>query len=190
MTVTSRTTSWASMNVTLRPATDPDAPRVANVLIDTRTRFMPYAPSAHTDEEVREWVVSYLVPTSRVTVAEVEGHVMGVMATEVGDQVSWVTQMAVDPTIVGHGLGSLLLARAVGTLVSPIRLYTFQANVGARRFYERHGFVAIEFTDGQTNEEHCPDILYEYRVLQDEAHSLGQADVATARGSPQTLNRQ
>ena len=160
---------WAAMNVTLRPATAADAPRVASVLMDTRTRFMPYAPSAHTDEEVREWVASYLVPTSRVTVAVVDGHVMGVMATEVKDQVSWVTQLAVDPALVGSGLGSLLLARAMGTLELPIRLYTFQANVGARRFYERRSFMAIEFTDGQTNEEHCPDVLYEYRAPQAEA---------------------
>ena len=37
----------------------------------------------------------------------------------------------------------------------------FQANSGARRFYERRGFVAVEFTDGESNEERCPDVLYE-----------------------------
>jgi hypothetical protein len=35
------------------------------------------------------------------------------------------------------------------------------ANAGARRFYERHGFSAIEFTDGSANEERCPDVLFE-----------------------------
>ena len=43
----------------------------------------------------------------------------------------------------------------------PIRLYTFQTHSLARRFYERHGYKAIEFTDGQGNEEKCPDVLYE-----------------------------
>ncbi len=47
------------------------------------------------------------------------------------------------------------------TMSLPIRLYTFQANLGARRFYSRHGFVAIEFGDGRANEERCPDVLYE-----------------------------
>jgi hypothetical protein len=42
-----------------------------------------------------------------------------------------------------------------------VRLWCFQANSGARRFYERHGFVAVEFTDGHDNEEGCPDVLYE-----------------------------
>jgi len=74
---------------------------------------------------------------------------------------SWITQMAVDPRLVGMGIGSLLLAQAVRTMSLPIRLYTFQANLGARRFYSRHGFVAVEFADGRANEERCPDVLYE-----------------------------
>jgi ribosomal protein S18 acetylase RimI-like enzyme len=51
----------------------------------------------------------------------------------------------------------------MANLTSPIRLYTFQENDGARRFYERHGFRAIEFGDGSNNEENCPDVLYEWR---------------------------
>ena len=123
---------------------------------------MPYAPSAHTDGELREWVASRLVPSGGVTVVELRDRIVAVMATANTDAFSWVTQMAVDPALVGQGIGSLLLAHAMHTLPLPIRLYTFQANVGARRFYERHGFVTIELTDGQANEEHCPDVLYEF----------------------------
>jgi hypothetical protein len=46
-------------------------------------------------------------------------------------------------------------------LARPVRLYTFQPNEHARRFYERKGFAPIEFSDGSTNEERCPDVLYE-----------------------------
>jgi len=67
--------------------------------------------------------------------------------------------IAQDPAFVGQGIGSLLLTHAMRCLAPPIRLYTFQANVGARRFYERHGFVAVEMTDGD-NEEHEPDVRY------------------------------
>jgi len=151
------------MNATLRPATSADALRVASLLIDTRAAFMPYAPSAHPDEELRAWVASHLVPSGGVTVAEVHGKVVGAMATGQVGGASWVTQMAVDPALVGQGIGSLLLAHAMRTLAPPVRLYTFQANSGARRFYERHGFAAIEFTDGRSNEERCPDVLYELR---------------------------
>jgi GNAT superfamily N-acetyltransferase len=149
------------MTTRLRPATAADAARIADLLIDTRLRFMPYAPSAHTDDEVRAWVASQLVPTGGVVVAEVDGSVVGAMATESGDDACWITQMAVEPAMVGRGRGTRLLAHAIATLGSPLRLWTFQQNAGARRFYERHGFVAIAFTDGANNEEKCPDVLYE-----------------------------
>jgi ribosomal protein S18 acetylase RimI-like enzyme len=138
-----------------------DAPRVADLLIDTRATFMPYAPSAHPDDELRAWVAARLLPTGGVTVAQAEGLIVGVMATATEDGVCWITQMAVDPAHVGRRIGSALLAQALHTLARPIRLYTFQANTGARRFYERHGFQAIRFTGGQDNEERCPDVLYE-----------------------------
>lgn len=152
------------ITATLRAATAEDAPRIASLLIDTRSAFMPYAPSAHADDEIREWVASNLVPSGRVTVAEIHGRVVAAMATERSATFSWITQMAVDPAFVGRGIGSLLLAEATRTLAPPIRLYTFQANTGARRFYERHGFRQIGLTDGQANEERCPDVLYEFNA--------------------------
>jgi hypothetical protein len=42
-------------------------------------------------------------------------------------------------------------------------LWTFQVNGPARRFYERHGFIAVERTDGHGNEEREPDIGYIWR---------------------------
>jgi hypothetical protein len=42
-------------------------------------------------------------------------------------------------------------------------LWAFQVNKPARRFYERHGFVAVTFTDGSGNEEREPDVRYEWR---------------------------
>jgi GNAT superfamily N-acetyltransferase len=96
-------------------------------------------------------------------------RVVGVMATTNSEQVSWVNQMAVDPVLVNQGIGTWLLAHAMRTLALPIRLYTFQANAGARRFYERHGFIPIAFTDGQANEERCPDVLYELHITRAEA---------------------
>ena len=149
------------MNPSLRAAATEDAQRVADILISTRSEFMPYAPSAHTEAEVRQWVAASLVPGGGVIVAEVDGKVVGVMATAAEGTESWIRQMAVDPALVGNKIGSTLLSFAVARLPRPIRLYTFQANVGARRFYERHGFNPTKFTDGQGNEERCPDVLYE-----------------------------
>jgi len=178
----------AVMDAVVRAACSDDAARVARLLIDTRARFMPYAPSAHSDGELREWVVTTLLATRGVVVAVVDGRVLGVMATARNAGSAWITQMAVDPALVGRGLGSALLAHALATLPRPIRLYTFQANSGARRFYERHGFTAIAFSDGRDNEERCPDVLYELDALADSqrppvlAHQRFAADRAAFQG--------
>lgn len=78
------TSNVDAMAATLRPALPADTSRIAQLLIDVRSTFMPYAPLVHS-----------------------------------------------------------------------------QANVRARRFYERYGFRAIRLSDGRANEEHCPDVLYE-----------------------------
>jgi len=36
-------------------------------------------------------------------------------------------------------------------------------NEPARRFYERHGFVAEELTEGAANEERAPDVRYRWQ---------------------------
>ena len=145
----------------LRMATSDDAHAVAEVLIRSRAEYLPFAPSAHPPDDVRAWVADRLVPTDGVTVAEHQGEVVGVLAISRPHGVSWIDQMYVRPGWTGRGVGTRLLEHAHRLLPRPIRLYTFQANAGARRFYERHGYRAIEFTDGQANEERCPDVLYE-----------------------------
>ncbi|TIS85587.1 MAG: GNAT family N-acetyltransferase, partial [Mesorhizobium sp.] len=71
----------------------------------------------------------------------------------------WVEQLYLDPASTGQGIGSRLLMDATAALPQ-VKLHCFQANTGARRFYERHGFQAKAFGDGTTNEEGLPDILY------------------------------
>lgn len=108
-------------------------------------------------------------PSCGVVVAEVTGSVVAAMHTEQADGLSWLTQMAVDPALAGKGIGSLLFSHVLRSLPLPIRLYAFQANAGARRFRERHGFCTIELTDGQANEEQCPNVLYECGARRAEA---------------------
>lgn len=84
------------------------------------------------------------------------------MATSIDDHArAWIDHLYLDPASVGRGIGTGLLKLALQTLPRPIRLYSFAENLGARRFYERHGFVPIAFGDGSENEEGCPDVLYE-----------------------------
>jgi ribosomal protein S18 acetylase RimI-like enzyme len=149
------------MKVVLREAFDKDAPAVAEVLIASRQRFIPYAPMAHSPSEVVTWVRSLLIPSRGVTVAFAPEAVVGVVATSQAEGVAWIDQLYVLPGFVGKGVGSLLLRHGLANLPRPVRLYTFQANVGAQRFFERHGFRAMALSDGSTNEEKCPDVLFE-----------------------------
>ncbi|MBK9521844.1 MAG: GNAT family N-acetyltransferase [Rhodocyclaceae bacterium] len=152
------------MDITLRPAELSDRTMVSDILIAGRSTFMPYAPSAHTEAEIRDWVGEQLIPGGGVTVAQRSGNIVALVATSQIGEHCWIEQMYVHPAAVGLGIGSVMLEHVVQQTSLPIRLYTFQANAGARRFYERHGFHALQFTDGQTNEERCPDVLYERRA--------------------------
>jgi ribosomal protein S18 acetylase RimI-like enzyme len=145
-----------------RAARIADAEKVAEIYLASRKTFLTYAPLVHSDDDVRKWIRDVLIPTGSVTVALDGGKIIGMMATSVDDRArAWIDQLYIEPSGVGHGTGSALLRRALKVLRRPVRLYTFQENVGARRFYERHGFIPIAFGDGSENEEKCPDVLYE-----------------------------
>ncbi len=149
------------MSLYLPPSNPADAPAIADISLASRAAFLDYAPLAHSDAEVRLWIKAQLVPGASVTVAQVGGEVVGFVATVIDGPLLWIDQLYVRPDSVGLGLGSKLLKHALTGVTQPVRLYTFQANAGARRFYERHGFKPVQFTDGQSNEEKCPDVLYE-----------------------------
>ena len=121
-------------------------------------------PKAMSEADVRRWIAQHLIPGADVTVAVLNGEIVGLMALSRDDDAGWIDQLYLHPEATGQGIGGQLVTRAKARLGSPIRLYAFQANEGARRFYERHGFRAVEFGDGSQNEEQCPDVLYEWRV--------------------------
>jgi ribosomal protein S18 acetylase RimI-like enzyme len=153
------------MDVTFRPATDTDAEGVASVLLASRKAFVAFAPLAHADDDVRAWVANVLIPGGGVSVAVAGSsneRVVGMMAVSQQDGVVWLDQLYLHPSVVGRGIGTRFIELAMQSFGGPIRLYAFQENAGARRFYERHGFRAIAFSDGSHNEEHCPDVLYEW----------------------------
>jgi ribosomal protein S18 acetylase RimI-like enzyme len=79
-----------------------------------------------------------------------------------------VNQLYVAPGWTGRGIGSHLIALAKQRRPGGLDLYTFPVNMGARRFYERHGFVEVERGDGSGNEEGQPDVRYAWRRAQPE----------------------
>jgi GNAT superfamily N-acetyltransferase len=116
------------MNVTLHPAEYADAGRIAEILLEARAAFLPYAPFAHTDDQVRGWVHDTLLPSEDVTIGSVDSRVVGVMALDHADGISWISQLYLDPAYVGRGIGSRLLAvtGVGGAPCPPIYLSTEQ----------------------------------------------------------------
>ena len=84
------------------------------------------------------------------------------LAGHVAFKPGWIDHLYVDPDCQGQGIGTMLLDR-VKAAQDDIQLWTFQANAGARRFYERHDFLAEELTDGAGNDEGEPDVRYRWR---------------------------
>jgi GNAT superfamily N-acetyltransferase len=105
----------------------------------------------------------------------------------------WLAQLYVEPGRTGRGIGTHLLAVAKRERPAGLRLWTFQSNLGARRFYERHGFAEVLRTDGATNEERSPDVLYAWAprlvtILADDLTGAADCGLAFLRaGFPVTV---
>ena len=149
------------MTVELRRARSADADAVAEVLFASRGTFLPYLPSPRAEDEVRRWIADTVIPTQEVTVALADGRIVGFIGLDQHDGASWVASFYLQPGHTSQGIGARLLAQLLERARRPVRLWCFQQNAGARRFYERHGFKAVKFTDGRDNEERTPDVLYE-----------------------------
>ena len=113
---------------------------MAEVWLRSRHASVPANPApVHRDDEVRAWFAEVVLPTRETWVAEVDGSVVALLVLEDG----WVDQLHVDPALTGEGLGSQLIEVAKAQRPDGLDLWTFVANHGARRFYARHGFVAL-----------------------------------------------
>jgi GNAT superfamily N-acetyltransferase len=146
--------------MTIRRGEARDARRAADVWLRSRKASIgAIAPPVHDDDDVRGYFAGHVLGDCELWVAEDDaGHVVGILVLD-GE---WVDQLYVDPDHWGRGIGSELLDVAKRERSGGLRLWTFASNTGARRFYERHGFVEAGQTDGRDNEERAPDVLYEF----------------------------
>ena len=146
-------------DVDLRLAGAHDAAAFADVYLTSFKSTYDF-PLVHSDEEVRHWVAAVLIPNEEVWVAATpDGSVIAVLALTS----DMIDQLYVAPGCTGRGIGSRLVTLAKIRRPAGLDLYTFQVNVGARRFYERHGFVEVARGDGAGNEEGQPDLRYAWR---------------------------
>ena len=141
----------------LRRGEPEDATPIARIMRSTYDR-MEYIPRLHTHEEDLAYIGG-LFGEREIWVAENDAGVVGFAILSADE----LTQMHVAPGEQNAGIGSALLARAKERRPAGFTLWTFQKNVGARRFYERHGLEVVRLTDGAGNEEREPDVQYAWR---------------------------
>jgi GNAT superfamily N-acetyltransferase len=127
---------------------------------------MLYLPHLHTKAEDVAFFSQRVLPTSRVTVAEVDAEpgpdvdagphpeMVGFSAVKDG----WLDHLYVLPARQGAGIGRALLGRAMTESPDGLTLWAFVANDRAIALYARAGFVEVLRTDGSGNEEGVPDV--------------------------------
>ena len=118
---------------------------------------LPWLAGLHTPSEDRAFYRDQIFARCEVWGA-VDDGLIGFIAFRDG----WIDQFYVMPARQGQGVGEALLTVAK-TAFPELRLWTFQRNAPARRFYENRGFIALKQTDGSRNEEREPDILYRWQ---------------------------
>jgi ribosomal protein S18 acetylase RimI-like enzyme len=141
----------------IRTAGPDDATAITRLFLDSKAT-LTFLPNLHTDEETFHFIAHIVLRDQEVLVAETDGEIGGFIAMHA----DMVEHLYVRPDLFRRGIGGALLRRAKERLPSGFRLWVFQQNAPARRFYERHGLTLVEETDGSRNEERTPDALYEW----------------------------
>ncbi len=141
----------------IRRATPADADEVGRVFVAARDE-MAYLPRI--PDEDRPKLGGWFVARDAIWVDERDGRVVGFVGLNDGE----VTHLYVEPAAQSAGIGTALLEHVKTESAGDLRLWVFQRNDGARRFYERHGFRLVQLTDGAGNMEREPDARYEWRA--------------------------
>ncbi len=157
MTENDNASSTSNEACVFRRAVAEDMPSVARLYRLAISTALPLLPALHTPEEDREHFCHTVFQQTSVWMVELNQKLAGFIAFRPG----WVDQLHVHPDHQGRKLGSRLLDLAKARSATPeLRLWTFQCNNPARRFYAAHGFEVERMTGGTDNEEKQPDVLY------------------------------
>lgn len=144
----------------IRRADRREAEAVARLFRAVFRAHLPYLPELHTPEEDLWFFRNRVFAECEVWVA---GEPDAFIAFRQGSpDLGWVDHLYVRTAAQGRGLGTALLGQAMRSHAR-LRLWAFQQNTAALRFYAARGFREIERTDGSRNEEREPDVLLEWR---------------------------
>jgi putative acetyltransferase len=135
-----------------------DMDQAATVQRRSRDRALPWIAVLHTPEEDRWFFREHVFKTCQLWGSFQCAQLVGFIAF----RESWIDHLYLLPSSQRVGIGTALLQVAQEKM-QELSLWTFQRNVVARRFYEKHGFLLVDETDGTHNEEKEPDALYTWR---------------------------
>ena len=136
-----------------------DAAKIGDLYVASRAVALSFLHEVHTPDEMRAWVRDILLVRETTWVASVGDDLSGFMTLD-NDEID---QLYLHPEMRRRGIGSALVAHAKTQSPNGLRLVTFQKNLTARAFYEKHGFTPVAFGDGSKNEEGEPDVFYEWK---------------------------
>ncbi|MEM9049372.1 MAG: GNAT family N-acetyltransferase [Pseudomonadota bacterium] len=136
---------------TLRTATRSDTALCVSILADW-LEHTSWMPDLHSRAETQAFMARQIAHSEVLVAGEGANAGFAVLAQN--------CLSALYIAAPGAGLGRFLLD-AVKARRTGFFLWCFQANLGARRFYEREGLVETQRTDGD-NEERLPDIRFDW----------------------------
>ncbi len=163
------------MTVVLHRLSRDDMDRAAIIHRASFDERLPWLAGLHTPAADRAYYRTCVFDSCAIWGATRERSLVGFIAF----RPDWIDQLYVLPGQQRSGAGQALL-RVAQVASDGLQLWTFQRNTPARRFYERHGFVAIRTTNGARNEEREPDVLYRW-VRADRDRTAGSATPTYAR---------
>ena len=148
------------LSVVCRPARIEDM-RACAAIVNRWIDDTPWMPRIHDYGDVQRRYQETVFAERDLNIAEYEGAVAAFIALS---EDRYVTALYAERRMCGKGCGKALLDLAKEKHPNGLKLWTFEANEDARRFYSREGFSEIRRTNGD-NEEGLPDILLEWRPV-------------------------
>lgn len=150
----------SSAELCVRPYAATDFDPVVDVWHASKRDVYTFIPleQTYTIEIDREFFRDHIEPRCALFVAALDGVIVGYL----GMQGSYVDRLYVHPGRQRDGVGTELISLAKDRSAPGLELHTHQKNERARRFYEKHGFVAIRFGVSPPPESE-PDVEYHWR---------------------------
>lgn len=140
----------------IRPAISADANQVGEILSAFSDEYS-WIPRVHSLKEFIEFAHD-MIECNWVMIGQINGTVIGFSALHY----QTIHSLYLHKSMRRQGIGSAFLKQMKNNN-SRLIAWTFEANQKATNFYLKNGFIEINRTNGENNDEKLPDIQFEWR---------------------------